>query len=111
MVNEPIITVATVTGAVTALLGLFVAFGLDISPDQQTAILGVVAVVAPIVVALIARNFTVAFKRTLAYQTKTGSVVAGEGSELPTGSPVDVSPASDVPLPGHGDLPGDPYHV
>lgn len=48
---EPLISVATVTAAATALVGLMVAFGLDLTADQRTAILGLVAVVAPIVVA------------------------------------------------------------
>ncbi|TDC81915.1 hypothetical protein E1193_13515 [Micromonospora sp. KC606] len=49
-VTEPLITVGTVTAGVTALIALLVAFGLPVSDDQQTAILGVVAVVAPLVV-------------------------------------------------------------
>lgn len=55
MTNEPLITVASITAGVTALLSLLVAFGLDLSGEQQTAILGVVAVVAPVVVALVTR--------------------------------------------------------
>lgn len=55
MTNEPLITVASITAGVTALLTLLVAFGLDLSGEQQTAILGVVAVVAPVVVALVTR--------------------------------------------------------
>lgn len=40
------------TGAVTAVLTLLVAFGVNISPDQHTAILGAVAVVVSIIGAL-----------------------------------------------------------
>lgn len=54
--TEPLVTVGSLTAAATALLALLVAFGLDLSADQQSAILGVVAVVAPIVVAVVGRR-------------------------------------------------------
>lgn len=53
---EPLVTVGSITAGVTALLGLVVAFGLPISAEQQAAILGVVAVVAPLVVAVVGRR-------------------------------------------------------
>lgn len=56
MKREPLVTVATITAAVTAALTLLTAFGLDLSGDQQTAILGVVAVAAPLIVAAITRG-------------------------------------------------------
>lgn len=55
MKTEPAITIASVTAAVTAALALLVSFGLSISADQQTAILGVVAVVAPLLVGVLTR--------------------------------------------------------
>lgn len=55
MRREPLITVATITAAVTAVLGLLVASGVDVSDDLQKAILGVVAVAAPLVVGFLAR--------------------------------------------------------
>ncbi|MEU8220920.1 hypothetical protein AB0C47_34830 [Micromonospora taraxaci] len=48
--TEPLVTVGAITAAVTAVLGLLVAFGLPISDDQQARILGVIAVAAPFVV-------------------------------------------------------------
>lgn len=54
--TEPLVTVGSLTAAATALLALLVAIGLDLSADQQSAILGVVAVVAPIVVAVVGRR-------------------------------------------------------
>lgn len=54
--SEPLVTVGTITAAVTAVLAMLIAFGLPVSDDQQTAILGVVAVAAPLVVAAIARG-------------------------------------------------------
>lgn len=56
MTREPLVTVGTITGAVTAIIALLVAFGLDLSAEQQTAILGVVAVAAPFVVAAATRS-------------------------------------------------------
>jgi hypothetical protein len=56
MTREPLVTAATITALVTALIGLLVAFGVDLTDDQQTAVLGVVAVVAPLVVALFTRS-------------------------------------------------------
>lgn len=54
--SEPLVTTGTITAVVTALIALFVAFGLPVSDDQQAAILGVVAVVAPFVVAFVGRR-------------------------------------------------------
>jgi hypothetical protein len=53
---EPLLTIGTVTSAVVALLGLFAAFGLKLSDHQQSVVLGVVAVIVPVVVAVIARR-------------------------------------------------------
>ena len=55
MTNEPLVTTATVTAAVSAVLTLLVAFGVDLTEGQTTAILGAVGVAAPLVVALVAR--------------------------------------------------------
>jgi len=55
MKTEPLVTVASITAAVTAFLALLAAFGLPLSDTQQTAVLGVVAVTAPLVVALLTR--------------------------------------------------------
>jgi ABC-type spermidine/putrescine transport system permease subunit I len=54
--NEPLLTVASITALVAALIAVGTAFGLSLTPDQQTAVLGLVAVVAPIVVGLVARR-------------------------------------------------------
>ncbi|MFF0721357.1 hypothetical protein [Micromonospora sp. NPDC003816] len=49
--TEPVMSAGAITAAVTAVLTLLVAFGLDLTEGQTTAILGVVAVVGPIVAA------------------------------------------------------------
>lgn len=54
--TEPAQIVGYLTSAATAIIALLVAYGFDISQDQQSAILGVVAVVAPVVAALLIRS-------------------------------------------------------
>lgn len=54
--TEPARLVGSITAGVTAVIALLVAYGFDISQEQQVAILGVVAVLAPIVAALITRE-------------------------------------------------------
>ena len=56
MRKEPAITVGTVSAAVAAVLTLLVAFGIDVTEEQQTAILGVVAALGPIVTGLLIRR-------------------------------------------------------
>lgn len=56
MKNEPLVTRASITALVAAVLALLVSFGVDLSNDQRTAILGIVGVVAPLAVALVTRH-------------------------------------------------------
>ena len=56
MKKEPAITIGTISAAVAAVLALLVAFGIPVTDDQQTAILGVVAALGPIVTGLIVRR-------------------------------------------------------
>lgn len=56
MKSEPVVTVASITAAVAALIGVLVAFGVPLTDDQQKALLALVAVVAPLVAAVIARR-------------------------------------------------------
>ena len=53
---EPLLTVGFITAAAGAVLTLAVAFGLKLNHDQLIAIVGVIAVAAPIAVALLARG-------------------------------------------------------
>lgn len=55
MKTEPAAIIGGITAFVTAVLALLVAYGVDISQTQQTAILGLVAVVAPLIAALAIR--------------------------------------------------------
>jgi hypothetical protein len=51
MTTWPVWTANTVVAFVTALIALFVAFGLDLSEEQKGAIIAVVGFVAPFVAA------------------------------------------------------------
>lgn len=53
---EPLLNTATITALGSALVALLVAFGLPLNDTQETAIIGLVSVVAPLVVALVARS-------------------------------------------------------
>lgn len=56
MHKEPAAIIGTATAVVSALIALLVAFGVDVSEDQQTAIIGAVVVLAPIVAGLLIRS-------------------------------------------------------
>ena len=56
MEKEPARIIGAITGAATAIIALLVAFGLDLTQEQQAAILGVVAVVAPVVAGVVIRQ-------------------------------------------------------
>ena len=88
MKNEPLITVATITSGVTAMLGLLVAFGVPVTQEQQDAILAVVAVVAPVVVALVGRGLVTPNGSVVERVAPSGQVLAGEANELETGTPI-----------------------
>jgi hypothetical protein len=62
MKNEPALKVGTYTAIVSALLTLAASFGLNLTADQTAAILGAVAVLAPIVAAFVTRRHVTPFK-------------------------------------------------
>ena len=70
MTNEPAVSVATVVSAVGAAITLAAAFGLHLSADQRTAILGFVTIVAPLVAGVLIRR-------------KVSPVVSTDGPEGP----------------------------
>ena len=90
MNREPLITAATITAAVTAVITLLVAFGVPLTPEQQTAILGVVAVAGPLVVGIVARSKVAAWATVAAQTDATGITRAGPAAAQPTGAPVEV---------------------
>lgn len=50
MQKEPALTVATVTAFVSAIIGLLVAFNIDITENQRDAILTVIGAAFPIII-------------------------------------------------------------
>jgi hypothetical protein len=54
--GEPLVSVGGVTSAASAVIALVVAFGLHLSDTQTGSILGVIAVLAPIVVTVVGRK-------------------------------------------------------
>lgn len=57
MSKEPAITIGLIGTAAASVLALLVAFGVPLDPEQQKAILGVVAALGPIIAAVITRRF------------------------------------------------------
>ena len=90
MKTEPLVTLASITAGATALLGLLVAFGVPFTEGQQVAVLAVVAVAAPFVVALAGRGKVTPNANVVEYVTSTNQVKAGEANELPTDTKIRV---------------------
>lgn len=90
MASEPATIVGTITAAATAVIALLVAFGMDLTDEQQQAILGVVAVAAPVIAAVVIRGKV--------YAPKTAQEVVNDAAE--TGVAADVAtppPTKTVP--------------
>lgn len=60
MKKEPAVIIGAIASVVTSLVALAVAFGLDLTQDQQTAIVGVVVTVTPLIVGIITRQYVFA---------------------------------------------------
>lgn len=85
--SEPVLTTAGITAAVAAVIALIVAFGVELSEVQTTAILGVVAVLAPLVVT-IARRYVTPNDKVVELDDG-GMVVAGKGHDtIPEGEKI-----------------------
>jgi len=56
MYREPAAIIGAISTAVTAVLALLVAFGIDLTDGQQAAILGVIAGVGPVVTGILIRR-------------------------------------------------------
>lgn len=100
--TEPVVMTAVLTAA-SAVVAVAVAFGLPITDGQQDAILAALAAVAPLVV-IVSRRWTTPTARVVE-QTEPQPVgpdlvVAGEASELPTGTTIRVAGSLD-PVTGH----------
>ena len=115
MKYEPLISVSSIVAAATAVVALLVAFGVQLTEDQKVAILGVVGVIAPVIVALVTRGKVTPNAAVVEGLNSSGIVYAGEANELPTGEPIRESgslhdnyvPDEDDYQPQHADE-GDP---
>lgn len=58
MGTSPLITTAAIASVVGAVIAVLVAFGVHLTADQTAAIMGLVAVAAPWIVALVGHNTT-----------------------------------------------------
>lgn len=94
--REPAAVTATITALVAALITLVVAFGLDLTKEQEVAIIGITAVLAPIIAGLITRTKVSPASTVVAQSVTSGAVVAGPASPLPDGSGVHVVSATDI---------------
>ncbi len=90
--SEPVISVAGITAAASALLALVVSFGFDLTADQQVAIMGVVAVLAPLLVGIVARGKV--FSPDAVARIESAHV---DEVLLPEHAPVEHVPASVLP--------------
>ena len=88
MKYEPLISVSSIVAAATAVVALLVAFGVQLTEDQKVAILGVVGVIAPVIVALVTRGKVTPSAAVVEGLNSSGIVYAGEANELPTGEPI-----------------------
>lgn len=97
--NCPTITMGTVTAAVSAIITLLLAYGVQVTPDQRIAIMGLVATIGPLLVGGVAKVQTTPTSHVVAEQNpSTGDVLAGEASPHPTGTKIDIEtvPVEDV---------------
>jgi hypothetical protein len=89
--REPVLSAGTTSAAIAAVIALLVSFGFDISDDQQSAILGVVAVLAPIVAAIAARPKVTPLSSPRdaagAPLTAIGGGAPDTGDDFPAGKP------------------------
>lgn len=88
MKYEPLISVSSIVAAATAVVALLVAFGVPLTEDQKVAILGLVGVIAPVIVALVTRGRVTPNAAVVEGLNGSGIVYAGEANELPTGEPI-----------------------
>lgn len=60
MKREPALIIGSLAALVSAAIGLIVAFGVPVTPEQRTAILEVLAAVAPLVAMIVTRSYVYA---------------------------------------------------
>jgi uncharacterized membrane protein len=101
--REPATVISAVVGLITAIIGLFVAFGIDVSTEQQNAIIGAVVSLSAVIALLgpVIRNWV--------YSPASVERIADQQYEA--GRPP-VEPQPEIPPPGNvhdADGDGKPY--
>lgn len=96
--RNPLLTRATITGVVGAVLALLVAFNVDLTPDQEKALVGLAVALAPIVAGVWARFKVTPTAEVVAQINPAGpGTIAGQASPLPDGTPVGVTAVGPPP--------------
>jgi len=87
--REPLVSVGLITAAAAALLGTLVAFGLNLSQVQTGAVLTLVTVAAPLMVAAVGRRkvFAPATVRTMVVDAATTGETRAEPAEVRVPAP------------------------
>jgi len=96
--SEPLLSVAGITAAASALLALVVSFGFDLTTDQQVAIIGVVAVLAPLLVGIAARGKV--FSPDSVARIESAQFDEVLSPDLPEHEPVGGEPTEELELEG-----------
>jgi hypothetical protein len=93
MKTEPIISTTFFGIAATAIIAVLTEFGLDLTTGQTAALLGLVAVVSQVIVALVARTKVTPNAKVVETVEPDGTRIAGEASPLPTGTEINSGTA------------------
>lgn len=100
--REPAAVAATIVALVAAGIAAVVAFGVDLDETQTEAILGLTAVLAPVLAGLLIRPKVTPNAKVVEFvdtDTEPDTVVAGQASALPTGTVLPIRPGSGGTLP------------
>lgn len=81
--NQPVLTATVVTTTVAAVLTLLTAFGIPLTDEQTGAINGLIAVLAPVIVGIIAIRTSTSDNKIVEVEDG-GVVVAGAANEMVT---------------------------
>lgn len=76
MQTEPLVTIGTIGSLVAALIVLLRSFGVPLTDDQSDAINQFVAIAAPIIIALVGRQFV--FSRSTVDDVESAAYSAGQ---------------------------------
>lgn len=96
MNNSPLITTAALASIVSAAIALIVAFGVHLTPEQQTALMGFITVLAPWIVALVGHNTTTTLSNPT---TKDGeSLVRASGDPTPANQEGVITRGIKIPI-------------